>query len=1018
MTPSPSPSGRPARDPRRGPAPPWRRVRLLDVLFATVPLLGLGLWLFGSACLDYYRIRQYDDWWSQATSVRKFGWYRLRAALMLPRATTLRERILADDEQRATLRLRVDRMAFNALSSDVGGRWGDWIDAGILSGDREIPAELRFRGDGSAHWTSEKKSLSIKTGKGVLYEGFRRINLSLKDVLPQYLVNSLARDFDLLAPETAVLPVFVNEQYYGIFRFVEDVDESFLRRNLRMPGNIYRADAAERGEYLKGLPREVFVNPAVWERVAANDRPGAPERWGIHLMLDDLLGTTIEDHARLMELLDRGELARLLALLLISGDPYHMSGVHNQLWYDDPVDGTLHPIVWDLRLLDLEHPPRDSNWNRFWQEILRDPRVLDEALTYLNARLADGLLDEARERVETVHGRYRDHFEYDRLREGVIHPVGDPESTLALLAANAEVLRGWIGDARVEALITRLDDGRWLVDLVSAGRAPVLVTHVGPDEIEAAVGRRLWLDPGPEGDEREVGLHSDGSLAEELRLPAAWRAEGALLEPAPQAYRLVVESSAEPVLRCANAITREPLEPGPLAEGPLPDAGGWHPWQLERLETSSGEVTRLSGDVLLERDLVVERGERLVIEPGTALTLTPDVSILVKGELRAEGTAEAPIAVRSSHPGRPFGAFAPQGPGADGSFLSHVSFERGGGALLERVEYKGSVDVYGAREVVFEDCSFARNLRCDDLINVVKGDVDLVRCRFEGANADSIDYDMSTGRIFECEVTGSGNDGLDLMTCSPEILHTRISGSGDKGISIGEAATPRIEHVIIRDCTIGVEVKDLSTPRLFDAFIEGCGTGVLARRKNWRYPGAGRPTLQACALERNEVDLRLLDGASVTWHDGSPGYLLADLPLDEPFAAPDGGWKRMGGARRVVAVDGDLRAAFRDREGAIGRPLGWEPAPYLPHGSSHVVAVTAAGTGVREARVGLTVDGATVEVPLVLDPDPGRFRYTLVPVPQGAKVIQAIALAVDPEQEEARLEVRAVQLLGTHTYPF
>jgi hypothetical protein len=41
-----------------------------------------------------------------------------------------------------------------------------------------------------------------------------------------------------------------------------------------MPGNIFRADTAERGDYFKGLPREVFANPFIWDRAANNDRPG------------------------------------------------------------------------------------------------------------------------------------------------------------------------------------------------------------------------------------------------------------------------------------------------------------------------------------------------------------------------------------------------------------------------------------------------------------------------------------------------------------------------------------------------------------------------------------------------------------------------------------------------------------------------------------------------------------------------------------------------------------------------
>ena len=196
---NPSNPASPGRRRRAGPLSRWRQVRFLDVFFATLPLVAIAVFVFGAACLDYQRISQYDDWWSNATSVRKFGWYRVRAALRQPRASVLRAEIAPEDPERATVRLRVDRAEFDELSSDVAGSWGQWIDATISTPSRELAAELRFRGDGSAHWTSEKKSLSIKTGKDELYRGFRRLNFTLKDVLPQYVVNSLAQDFDLLA---------------------------------------------------------------------------------------------------------------------------------------------------------------------------------------------------------------------------------------------------------------------------------------------------------------------------------------------------------------------------------------------------------------------------------------------------------------------------------------------------------------------------------------------------------------------------------------------------------------------------------------------------------------------------------------------------------------------------------------------------------------------------------------------------------------------------------------------------
>jgi hypothetical protein len=1006
-----SPAGR-ARGLRPGPW--WRRVRLRDVLFATVPLFGLGAWLFGSACLDYYRIRQFDDWWTATKSVRKFGMLRLRAALNAPRASMLREQIPAEDPERETLRLLVDSVEFDALSRDAAGHWGQWIDAIAMRGDHEIPCEFRFRGDASAHWTAEKKSFSIKTGKDEFYCGFQRLDFTLKDVLPQYLANSLAKDFELLVPETAVLPVYVNGLYYGIFRCIESVDEAFLRRNGRMPGNIFRGDAAMRGEYFKNLPRELFINPTPWERVAANERPGAPERWGIHQLLEDLIGSTIDDHARFMARLDRAELERLLALMLIVADPYHMSGIHNQLWYEDPASGTLHPIVWDLRLVGWHHPPPGSNWNRLWRALLRDPRLLDEALSRVAAMLDGGLVERARELVEESYGAYRDHFQYEHLRWGVIHPVGNADACMDLLGRNIAVLRSWMQDARVAERIVRLDQDTWLLDVRSLGRAAAVLEGLEADTLEPV---ELYADVDRDGalgaGDRALGLvRTPAGLELETaeRLPAACTTLKAELLAQPLDYRFLVVAPGAQELRAryANGHSGAALEPEELPAGTALASTGWHPWDLAALELPSARAVELSGRVRLDQDLVIEPGERLVIAPGTELELAPFVSVLVKGRLDAQGTPAARIAVRNADPALPFGVFALQGPGASGSRLAHVDFRGGGGGLLERVEYQGAVSVHQAQDVAFEHCTFADNLRCDDLLSVVQGDVDLSACRFERANADSVDYDLSTGDLIDCEVQGSVDDGFDLMACSPRIVRARIRGSGDKGLSIGAGAAPCVIDTEIEDCPLGIEIADGSAPDIVTSRISGCDVGVLARRKDRNYPTAGRGRLLGTELRGNRADFELLDGAMLALH-GEPlaETPLAELDIAHDFLVPRAGWRGLGGARRVDVVDGELLADFRDFEGAVGHELGWR----VPDGGSgHIVLVNAAGTGIAAARVGLALAGAApLEVPLVLDEDPERFRLTAIPVPAG--VIDAIAIAVEPDLAGATLLVREVVLL-------
>lgn len=1002
----------------------WWRLRLRDVVVFTLPLALLGAYVFGSAIGDFRLLNQYDDWWSRAAHVPRLGWNRVKAMVTLPRRLQLEHRLAPEAEDAATFRLRVDRTRFWALSNGMPATRGEWLEAELVRGSELHPVEVRFRGDTSVHWTADKKSLTVKTGKRDFYKGHRRFALTLKDVLPQFLVNSLARDFDLLAPETAVAPVYVNDRFHGVYRFVEDVDESFLRRHGNMPGNVFRGDAAERGEYFKNVPRELFLNPYIWDRVAFNDRPGSIGDAALGRWIADLNGGTHADHERFLSWLDLDEMARYVALSMAAGDPYHMSGVHNQLWYEEPSSGKLHPVVWDLRLLPLEPAPQPVN--RFLATLLRDPRVMAGALEELHGWLRDDrLLALARERLARPAERYAAELGIDRLRAGAISDVGDAGEALAQLAENLDVLRAWVGDARADAWSGRAPElgPEWLVlDVVVRGRAPLEMKVLGLRGPRAGGGTvELWadadLDGAPGDGDRPLEVADEGTAVRLLRperLLAGTDTAGPGIGAAPVAYRYFLrvtdaptdgppgaagELRARPYL--GNAVTGGGARVGELEPGTvLPEGTTWHPWL--RAEPTRRTI-ELAGEVHLDADLVVAPHETLLLAPGTRLVLAPNVSVLAKGRVLAAGTAAAPVEVVPADPDLPWGAFALQGSGADGSRFRHVRFRRGGGALLERVEYKGMVDVYWARDVSFEGCEFSDNVRCDDAINAVNADVDLLGCAFRDTAADAVDYDFSTGLIRGCSFERVGNDGVDLMSCGPTIADNRLRGAGDKGISVGEESFPLIYRNDVEDCAIGVEVKDFSRPLLAANTLRGCGVGVNAYLKNWRYGAGGWPVLfgnevlendRAEALDaasrrtrpRGDAARVLLWEAGLVpdedggWRRDPPPAPVADQRFRDGLESVAAGW-RGDRLRRLHQRDHDLVVRAGRDGGRAGLGVDWSLEP----GSDHVLLLEVATRWLEDARVGVVgADGREprlVDLP-ILD-DPAEYALVAVPLPPG-----------------------------------
>ena len=961
--------------------------------------------------------------------------------LHLPHAVALKQRLDPGLADPGVVRLKVDAEEWKRGNADPTATEDAWIDATLVDGENLVSVKLRRRGDASVHWTTPKRSFTLKTPKGSHFRGFRRVGLSGKQVLSSYLANRLPFELGVFASYTAIAPVFLNDQFNGVFRFIELVDESFLRRRGKLPGNIFRADAAERGEVFKYLPRNVFVNPYIWSRVAENDVPGVPSDAGLVELLDATNGTSFEAHLRLMRLVEREEVARLVASMLVVGDPYHMSGVNNQFWYEDPSTGKLQPIPWDLRLLDLARPPQRIG-NLFLRAALRDPYLVDEALTTVHEwSIDDRLYQRAEELTREAFDRYRPHFEFDRLRGDLISDVGSPEEVLPILRRNLETLESWMADSRVRYDARSVAADIIVLDLQTQGYAGVDLVSVqfsGSPEAASETSletARLLADRNRNGtldsaDEPLRGRWEVDSTGARFRLdePEAllpgWSTRGRGIEPGSVHYRFFVSgeslasavgSGVRPELR--NRITGQESEATQWGDDvAILASDSWHPWQYP---TRDARTHRLSSSVRLAQDLRVPAGDRLLIEPGTIIRLDPDVSIVAQGRVEALGTPDRPIRFVQAVDGRPWGALVLQGEGASGSRFEHVQFAGGGGTRVGRVEYKGMVSVHHARDVQFNDARFADNLRSDDALNAAHAEVVLRDCEFTRAAGDAIDFDFSSGAIEGCRFEDSRNDAIDLMTSSPRIVGNYIVGSGDKGISIGERSDPLIFDNLIESSTRGIEVKDGSRPLLLHNRITGSEIGVLQQAKNWRYGAGGWASLYYMDVSGNDSDYEADDRSRLTLYEsrvGQPVTLDGDgdppdwlyarfgviggshepgvlegwtsvepvLPV-ERFSfledlEPEFTWVAEGGVYRVGLRDRSLVAWVERRAGAIARTVDWR----LDDSERRYQAVIeVGGRDVQDLEVVFVSDRGDVRRALRVPDDPRLFRSIALDLPRG-----------------------------------
>ena len=232
-------------------------------------------------------------------------------------------------------------------------------------------------------------------------------------------------------------------------------------------------------------------------------------------------------------------------------------------------------------------------------------------------------------------------------------------------------------------------------------------------------------------------------------------------------------------------------------------------------------LTVKTGAYIIKNNIKTPYGYQVVLEPGAKLSLAPDVSVLIRGSLIAEGTEDNKIIVKSLDSEKPFGTFAIY-PENKNSKVKLTNFEINGGseAVLDGIYFSGQISIHSAK--VFIDNSSFLNSKSDDGINIKFSEVEIKNSKFMNNIGDQIDLDYCKGvfinnkLIFEKyeKLKNIETDGLDISGTDIEIKENIFENFSDKGISVGEKSYPLISMNTFNNNNIALAIKDSSIAKV------------------------------------------------------------------------------------------------------------------------------------------------------------------------------------------------------------
>jgi hypothetical protein len=796
-----------------------------------------------------------------------------------------------------TLRLRVEngsleKMAANLPHSAKAKYYPAWLQ---YPDGVERPISYRFRGRSRWHWMPEKPSLRLRLPKKAPLGMMRHINVVNPEdrlMMSNYIGDELARRFDLLSFDTRFVRLFINNRYFGVYHTTLREDETFLRKQRRVPGPMYVGDniqdpwAPDGFETVGDMRLLDGFNP-MRAMTDAMYGPAGPERY-----------------RDLWSVLSMQAYARWQAVMILTAGT-HSDNFHNHLFYFDPRMGKLEPAVVDTnghgmfhfmkgrKQLTQGYEPDPTIPLNEPREPLKDMALRDPRFYHLrNVILYDAINGEAS--VTAQHGILDDtfamidqdvHADHRKLGLG---PTFAGAARLPYSNAQYEgektLLYDWI-TGRDRFIRDHLEKTEVTVRLSQDGGDVLLLSeikgHSGVEFNVRALSAKVFADEKLDGSfTRSIkgkarlfpGLEEN--TGEPHKFVAVYPIPPHFLVPGTQKYLFKVKAVGVAQLAdelqsvFSNAVTGGSIAPDVQSTANIDPRNiaynkvSQHIWRFPAKR--DGRITLGPAPVHLTRDLVIDNGQTLEILAGTKIQMGPGVSILSHGKVLISGTDAAPVKIKRDHSNKPWGSLVLKGPGADGSRLHH--FVAGGGSIGKAGHslVSGMIAIFGAKDIEISDVYLADNSLSDDLLHLVYTDYVISNVTLENCYADCIDIDYGRGRLANVRITNAGNDGIDFMTGIASLRDIEIAGAGDKGISAGEASQLDATNLAVSGAVQGLGIKDRSRFNLNGGRLAKNKTAIVISKKNWRYGGPGIFDGRAVQFTDNEVSLSVEKGGVVT----------------------------------------------------------------------------------------------------------------------------------------------------------
>ena len=226
-------------------------------------------------------------------------------------------------------------------------------------------------------------------------------------------------------------------------------------------------------------------------------------------------------------------------------------------------------------------------------------------------------------------------------------------------------------------------------------------------------------------------------------------------------------------------------------------------------------ICRLKGVLTFDEAIIFK--SKVIIEPGTKITLIEQGNLIFNSSVLINGSKENPI----SFEGKGTGGIYIKNNKNQISVIQNSNFYNLStmNSLLNR--YTGSINGYGG--TFYIDNISISNGDAEDQLNIINAKVDISNLKIFNAVSDAFDCDFCEGAIKNIILKDIGGDGLDISGSNLNVINMKAEDIKDKAFSVGEKSYAAINDAEYENIATGIAVKDSSVVKASNITFKDVG---------------------------------------------------------------------------------------------------------------------------------------------------------------------------------------------------